>query len=423
MNQEQLSAEYDFPRRQIFWAMVAIFTVYGTMAYLMQTLNVARPRMAAELNGMPLYAWSVSIPGLVGAFATLIYGKLSDIYGRRVMLLIAVAFSLVGTILSALSPNFIFLIVVSAVASLGSGAMMPLVFAVVGDMFPPARRSKWIGLLNIPMGICALFGPALGGWFVDHLSWRYLFWTTVPLLVVCLVTVPMGVPAIVSSSSKRKIDFRGCFLVAVASAGTIIGFSFAGVNYPWVSKEIIGLLGISLVFWILFFRAEARAQEPILDPVVLKNRTFLTVSVATLFSFFGQMAVMMYFPMFLQGVQGISATLSGWVITPYSVLMAFLGVPVGFLLARTRNYKWMYILGYAILTLDMFAIMFFTATTPILWSVLACTFAGLGLGAIPTVNTMVIQNAVPKRLLGVAMGPVSWRTWSFSSSTSRSLAS
>ncbi len=407
MTQEQRQpAEYDFPRKQIFWAMVAVFTVYGTMAFLMQTLNIARPRMAAELDGMPLYAWSVSIPGLVGALTTLIFGKLSDIYGRRIMLLISVAFSLIGTMLSAISPNFVFLIAASVIAFLGSGAMMPMVFAVVGDIFPPARRSKWIGLLNIPMGVCALFGPALGGWFVDNLSWRYLFWTSVPLLVICLVTVPIGVPSIVNNAAKRKIDIRGCLFVAVASATTIVGFSFAGTTYAWASAQIIGLLGVSLVFWILFFRAESRVEEPILDPVVLGNRSFLTVALATLFSFFGQMAVMMYFPMFLQGVQRISATLSGWIITPYSVLMAFIGVPVGFLLARTRHYKWLYILGYAILTVDMFAVIFFTAETPILWSVLVCTFAGLGLGAIPTVNTMVIQNAVPKRVLGVAMGGI-----------------
>jgi MFS family permease len=116
------------------------------------------------------------------------------------------------------------------------------------------------------------------------------------------------------------------------------------------------------------------------------------------------MAMLMYFPMFLQGVQGISATISGWIFTPYSVLMAFIGVPVGFLLARTRRYKWMYILGFGINTAAMFGVIFLSEDTPILFSVIIATLAGLGLGAIPTVNTMVIQNAVPKRLLGAAMG-------------------
>jgi MFS family permease len=385
--------------------LVAIFAVYGTMSYFIQTLNIARPKIAAALDGMALYSWSVSMPSLVSAFVTLIFGKFSDIYGRRIMLMVSLSFSLVGTILSAISPTFIFLIGASVIAAVGSGAMMPLVFAVVGDVFPPSKRSKWIGLLNIPTGIFSLIGPTLGGWFVDSLSWRYLYWMSLPLLVVCLVTVPIGVPSI-RSAAKGKIDALGCMLVAVASSTAIIGFSFAGDAYPWASVQVIGLLGVSLLFWVLFFRVESGAEEPILDPAVFKNRSFLTVAIAGLFSFFGQMGIMMYFPMFLQGVQGISAMQSGQIITPYSVLMSFIGVPVGFLLARTKHYKWMYILGYGLLTVVMFGIIFFTAKTPIAMSVAAATLSGLGLGAIPTVNTMVVQNAVPKRLLGVAMGAV-----------------
>jgi MFS family permease len=276
----------------------------------------------------------------------------------------------------------------------------------VGDLFPPSRRSKWIGLLNIPTGLCSVFGPTLGGWVVDNLNWRYLFWFTLPLLFICLVTVPIGVPSIVNPGARRKIDVLGSILVVIASSTTIIGFSLAGTAYPWASAPIILLFGISLVFWVFFFRAEYRVEEPILDPAVLRNRSFNTVALASFLSFVGQMGMLMYFPMFLQGVQGISTTRSGLIITPYSVLMAFIGVPVGFLLARSKRFKWMYILGYGILTVDMFGLIFFNAETPAVWAVIAATLAGIGLGAIPTVNTLVVQNAVPKRLLGVAMGAI-----------------
>ena len=403
---QQQVEEYGLSRKQIFWAMVAIFSVYGTMAYFVQTLNTARPKMAADLDGMALYSWSVSIPSLISAFVTLIFGKLSDIYGRRIMLMVSMVFCLLGTILSAISPNFIFLIVASVISAVGTGAMMPLVYAVVGDVFPPSKRSKWIGLLNIPTGIFSLIGPALGGWFADALSWRYIFWVSLPLLAVCLITVPIGVPSLIQKGVSRKIDYLGCLLVGIASTTAILGLSYAGDKYPWASGQIIGLLGTSLLFWILFFRTESRVEEPILDPLVFRNRSFLTVALATLLSFFGQMAMMMYFPMFLQGIQGISATKSGMIITPSSVLMSFIGVPVGFLLARSKRYKWMYIVGFGILTLNMFGIIFFNAETPIAWSLLAATLAGIGLGAVPTVNTMVVQNAVPKRLLGAAMGAI-----------------
>jgi MFS family permease len=282
---------------------------------------------------------------------------------------------------------------------------MPLCYAALGDMYPPAERAKWIGLIHIPSGIFALFGPTLGGWFVDNLTWRHLYWMGVPILVACIVLVPIGIPRPAKTLS-HKFDVKGMLLVAVASSATILGFSYAGDKYAWLSVQIIGLLGVAALFWIWFIRAENEAEEPILDPQVFKNRTFLTVAFASLLSFFGQVGMLMYFPLFLQGVQGLSATLSGQIITPYSVLMAFIGVPTGFLLARTKRYKWMYVLGFAILTVDMFGIILFTVDTPIWFGFLATTIAGLGLGAIPTVNTVVVQNAVPKRLLGVAMGAI-----------------
>ena len=184
MSQEDVqSTEYQFSKKQILWGLVAIFAVYGTMAFTVQSMAVARPKIAADLDGLSLYGWSMSIPSLVMALVTIIFGKFSDMYGRRIMLMISLVAALAGNILSALSPNFVFLIVASAIAALGAGAMMPLVFAVVGDLFPPSRRSKWVGLLNIPLGVFTLTGPILGGYIVDAWSWRYLYWLAIPLLV------------------------------------------------------------------------------------------------------------------------------------------------------------------------------------------------------------------------------------------------
>jgi MFS family permease len=320
------------------------------------------------------------------------------------MLIVSVTCCLIGTILAAVSPNYIFLIVASAISALGTGAMIPLSFAVVGDLFPPEKRGKWIGLLRIPTGIFSLIGPTLGGWLVDNFSWRYIYWFASPFLVACLILIPLGIPSAAKSEVKRKIDILGCILVAIASSTLIIGFSFAGDKYPWASPQIIGLLLTSLLFWFLFLHTENRAEEPILDPLVLSNRSFLTIAIATLLSFFSNMAILMYFPMFLQGIQSISTTVSGQIITPFSVLLAFIGVPVGFLLGRGGKFKWMYVLGFGILTLDMFAMTLLKEQTPIYLSVVAATVAGIGLGAVPTINTMVVQNAVPKRLLGASMG-------------------
>ncbi len=141
-----------------------------------------------------------------------------------------------------------------------------------------------------------------------------------------------------------------------------------------------------------------------MDPQVFRNRTFLTVAVSAMLSFVGQMAILMYYPVFLQGVQGISVMKSGQILTPFSVVMAFMSVPAGFILAKTKRYKWMYITGYGLVTAVLFGIVLFDSGTPVLVSVLSASLAGLGLGAVPTINTIVVQLAVPKRLLGVSTG-------------------
>jgi MFS family permease len=407
MIQEQ-PAPYNYDRKHRIFGLTAVFLIYGTLGYYIQATNIARPEIVASFKSTALISWSVSIPALAGAFVTLIFGKLSDMYGRRIILLISLIFALVGCILSAFSPDFIFLIISMSIASLGIGALMPLVLAVVGDIYPPIERSKWIGLLNIPMGISTLFGNVLGGFITEALSWKFVFWSVVPFLVVSIILVPIGILPLSNRGVKHKIDFRGCFLAVMASSTLIIGISIAGAPYPWLSVQVTGLLLISLIFWILFIRSEYGAKEPVLDPQVFQNRSFNTVAVTTFLSTFGQIGMMVYFLMFLQGVQGIRTSISGWIFFPFTFLMAFIGVPVGFLLARTKRYKYLYIIGYSIVTVQMAGILFLEAETPAGWCLLAAIIGGMGLGAIPTVNTMVVQNVIPKRLLGAAMGALSF---------------
>jgi len=395
--------EAESSRKQIVWGLIAIFSLQFTISFFLQTLVIAGPRMAADLNGMSLYSWSLSVPGLAAAFVTLLFSKFSDMYGRRFMLLICMVLSIAGTVCSALAPTYVILIAGNTLSRLGTGALMPLLYSVLGDMFEPVARSKWVGLLRIPQGILALLGPTIGGWFVDNLSWRHLYWLGVPLLVLCLCMVPIGIPS-TCKMAGRKIDVRGAILVAIASSATILGLSFAGTTYPWASPQILGLLGIALLFWVPFFRAEGNSEEPIMDPQVFRNRVFLTIAVSGMLSFIGLTAMMNYYPFFLQGVKGISVMRSGQMLTPFSILMAFVGLPTGFVLAKTKRYKWMFVSGYGILTAAIFGIVFFDSGTPVSVAVLVPTLAGLGLGTIPTINTLVVQWAVPKRLLGASMG-------------------
>jgi MFS family permease len=390
-------------RKNAALGLVAVFITYFASSFFFRGIGIALPRVAAELNGIPLFSWAISMPALGSAIVTLIFGKLSDVYGRRILLAISLGLYFAGAILSAISQDFMFFIAARIIHSFGHGALATLCFASIGDLYSPVERSKWSGLLQIPAGIAAIIGPTLVGTITDQLSWRYFFWIAVLLGAISGVLVLGGVPS-PAKRIARKIDFLGSGLLAIASAAMIIGFSWAGTTYAWISVEIIGLFAISLVFWIILFRVEGKAEEPILDPQVLTNRTFLTAALAGFLSYFGFIGVLMYYPLFLQGVQGTSASLSGQIITPFGILMAFLGVPTGFLLAKTKRYKWMYITGYSILTCATFGMVAFNAQTPFWLGVLVTASAGLGLGSIPTMNTLVSQFAVPKRLLGAAVG-------------------
>ena len=387
-------------RKQIFLAMSPAFLGYLVYSYFMTTLNNAAPKMAADLNGMSLYSWSVSIPSLGLAVGTLLAGKLSDIYGRRAIMLGSVIVLLLGALLSSICPTFVTLIAARTLLCLGQGAIAPICYAVIADTFAGAERSKWIGLLNISYGVPALFGPALSGWMVDGIGWRHIFWWSLPLVILLMISAYV-MPALIRGAA-HKIDVIGAILITIASSALIFGLSFAGTTYPWASPQVIGLLAAAVIFGALFLRAESRADEPFLDTALVTHRVFMTASAAGFLSFFGMMAIQLYYPLFMQGVQGMSAVKSGWVITPLAFVMAFAGIPVGFLIARTKRYKWLYTTGYAGVTVVMFGMIFFGKDTSALLGAVVVTLCGLGMGAMPTVNTIVIQAAVPRRLVGVA---------------------
>lgn len=401
---QAISAKENTADRKIALGLWTVFITYFVANFFMNAVNIAQPNQVADLNGMALFSWLIALPALGSAVATLLFGKLSDMYGRRTILLTSLGFFLVGTILSAISTTMGFAIAARVVLTFGQGALAPLCFSVIGDLFEPAARARWSGMLNVPAGIAATIAPTLGGLITQgSMGWRGLFWVVAPFVVISGIMVAVGIPAH-TQKVQQKVDILGIITMVIASATLIIGVSWLGDP----TKLTIGivLVVVSVIAWAAFIAIENKAEAPILDPQVLFNRTFLTAAGAGFMSFFGLLGVMIYSPVFAQQVMGVSPALSGSMLTPFSMLFAFMGVPAGFVLAKTKKYKWMFIAGYAILAVAMFIMWQFTAETPIWLFVVATALVGFANGVMPTINTLVAQFAVPRRLLGVAVGAI-----------------
>ncbi len=389
-------------KRRLTLGVTAVFTTQFVSFLFINARNIAQPQMIAEFDGIALFSWLIALPALAGSASTLLFGKLSDMYGRRTILLASMALFGVGLALTTQVTSMPLLVASATLMSIGHFPIVPLCFTAVGDLFSARELAKWTGLLSLPTGIAAIIGPVLGGVMAQSVfGWRALYWGTLPLLILAgflvAITLPKATPA-----KKPRVDGWGTLAMILATTTLIFGFSRLGM--PGMLGSGALLLAMSGVAWAGFIRIERRAAAPILDPQVLFNRTFVTAAVANFLSCFALLGITAYSPIFVQEVMGIRPAISGSMMTPYTVVAAFIGIPAGFLLARTGRYKWMYLVGYTIVTLCLFAMWQFSAATPIWVFALVTAAAGVGLGTTVTLNTLVAQLAIPRRLLGVAVG-------------------
>lgn len=391
-------------RRKATIALWAVFITQFVSFLFINARNIAQPDIIREFDGMALFAWLIALPALIGASSTLLFGKLSDIYGRRALLLLSMSIFVGGLALASRSTSMAFLVAATTLMSIGHWPIIPLCFSAIGDLFPPAERARWTGLLNAPTGVAALIGPALGGLVSESsLGWRALYWGAIPLVLVAGALAVAGMPRM-ARKARPQIDVWGTLVMILATTTLIIGVS--RLRAPGQLGVSAALLVVSIAAWIGFIQIEKRTPAPILDPQVLFNRTFLTAAGAFLLYAFSVLGITAYAPIFVQSVMRINPAISGSMQTPYTLIGAFIGIPTGFLLARTRRYKPIYNISYTLVTLAMFAMWRFTAATPVWWYILVTSIAAFGVGAIGTVNALVAQFAVAKRLLGVAVGAI-----------------
>ncbi len=370
------------------------------LAALDQTIvGTAMPRIVADLGGLSHYAWVFTAYMLASTVTVPIYGKLSDIYGRRWFFIGGMVLFLAGSALSGMSQSMNQLIMFRALQGLGAGAMMPIAFAIIGDVFPPSERGKWQGLTSGMFGIASIVGPTLGGWLTDNLGWRWVFYVNMPVGAIAIITAFLGLPKI-RSSRKHKIDYYGAAALVAGTVPMLLAFSWAGDKYAWGSSQIIGLMAFSVVMLTVFMWIESRAEEPILSPKLFKNRIFTVSNLASFLIAGGMFGAIMYLPLFVQGVMGDSATNSGAVLTPMMLGFVVSSIIGGQIMSRTGRYKILAMssLVIAVVGMFLFSRMGINAGNGELIRDMIIT--GLGIGTTMSLFTIVVQNAFPLRQMG-----------------------
>jgi EmrB/QacA subfamily drug resistance transporter len=330
-----------------------------------------------------------------------IYGKLSDIYGRRIFFLGGMLLFLAGSALSGTSHDLTHLIAYRALQGLGGGAIMPIVQAIIGDIFPPAERGKWQGLTIGIWGLATIVGPTAGGWITDTWGWRWVFYVNIPIGIAAVLVSAFALPR-QSQRRARRIDYPGALVLIAATSSLLLAFSWAGSEYAWTSPQILGLLAFALVMITVLILIERRVAEPIISPRLFANRVFTASVLATFLVSAALFGTLLYLPLFLQGVVGQTATNSGAFATPLMLGVIVSSVTGGQIIARTGRYKLQALLGMALASAGMFLLSRMNASTGEGEVVRDMVILGLGIGASMTIFTIVVQSAAPRQQLGQA---------------------
>lgn len=381
----------------LFAVLLGIFLVA-----LDQTIvTPALPTIVTDLSGNEYYVWVVTIYLLTSTISVPFWGKLSDLYGRKPIFMIGIVIFLIGSALSGLSQNMATLILFRGIQGIGAGSLFPVALAVIGDLFSPKERGKYQGLFGAVFGIAFIIGPLVGGFLTEQISWHWIFYVNIPIGLVSLYFIARLLPTVKTERATRNFDILGGAIFAVSITLLLVGLTNKQTN-DWTDPAVGGLIFASLIGIVAFIFAESRAKEPIIPLELFRIRTYASSMVATFFASFAFFGVVVFLPRYFQFVQGYSPTASGLAILPLMVGLIFSSILSGLFVSRTGRYKWLTVGAIALMAISMALMTQLTAQTEtaVLWSWMF--LAGLGVGPTFAVFTIIIQNAVPFRQLGVA---------------------
>ncbi|MEG0259122.1 MAG: MDR family MFS transporter [Lysinibacillus sp.] len=384
--------------------MIAIITALFFAAINQTIIGIAMPRIIAKLGGMDYYSWAITIYLLTSTVASILVGKISDIYGRRPFLLLGIGVFMIGAILSGFATDIFQLISFRAIQGAGAGIIMSTVFTAVGDLYEPRERAKWSGVLSAVFGISSVAGPLMGGYIVDHLDWHWVFWIFLPLGVIAFILILLNFPKGVKREGE-SIDYWGSLFLTSTIVPLLLALSLAGDGpnkYAWGSWQILGLFAVTIVALLIFIWIQMKVKSPVLPLGLFKNSIFTVSNLVSFFLNAGMMGAIIYVPFFVQGVKGISPTLAGYVAMPMSIAMLVTSALSGHFISKTGKYKKMGIIGLLVMTIGISCLYFMTPSTPIYLLIMYLIVLGLGLGAAMPVFTLTVQNAVAPHQIGVA---------------------
>lgn len=386
-----------YSRRDVLLTMAGVLMVM-LLASLDQTIvSTAMPHVIADLQGFDRYTWVTTAYLLTSTVMVPIYGKLSDLLGRKSVFLFGVIIFLLGSAASGASQSMNQLIVFRAFQGIGAAALMPIAMAIIGDLFTPRERGKWQGVTGAVFGLSSIVGPAAGGWITENASWRWVFYVNLPVGIIALLVLIFLMPTLHRRAQRVSIDYLGAALLVMGTVPLLLGFTWAGSQYAWLSLQIIGLFAFALVTLTVFGIYEGnlarRDKQPIIDPRLFKSSVFsLSVLITTITSM-GMFGSIFFLPLFAQGVLGISATNSGFLLSPMMIALITSSVISGQLVSRTGKYKWIAIVGMLITVGGTLLLYRLDVHSMPLDLTLAMIVLGLGLGFGMALYTIIVQNA------------------------------
>ncbi len=359
------------------------------------------PRISTELNGSSLYVWVVTSYLVTSTAAIPMYGKLSDYFGRKPMLLFGITVFLIGSVLSGLSQTMLELVIFRGVQGIGAGALFPISLAVIGDLFTPAERGKYQGLFGGVFGVAFLVGPFLGGVLTDNISWHWIFFVNVPVGLISLYLIGRLLPMVHPTGVRLSLDYLGVVTFVCAIVPVLVALTLAETS-SWVDPSVLTWFGIGFVFLVAFIVAEYKAKDPMIPLDLFRNRTFAVSTFATFFAVFGFSILIIFLPLWFQIVQGATTTESGYLLFPFLVGLIFSSIAAGQVVSRTGRYKVLLAVGMLFMAVGVFLFENLRGDTSYAAISLWMLIAGLGVGPTMAIFTLIVQNDVPFERLGTA---------------------